>query len=383
MSYEKRSYGLPRRVIPKPYSLKLEAIENYKNKIITNEYLPTITKHMKTLQTNSQVNPAMIDLQPEVKWFMRPYLVNFIIQMHASLKLKPQTLFLCWNIIDRYAAKRIAFKQHYQLIGCVALWIAAKYEDKKSRVPTVSELSLMCSNVYDESMFKEMEIHILSTLGWSLGHTTVEDILQLSVKFSDPDGKEKLDKPIDSYKSNSPQVSSILAIGRYLGELSLYERNYLNYDSTLIGITAHLIACSMLGWDCGARSIDSIYQQYMISQYRQSLSSHCGLSTPVTPTKMGNDFFYENDESQFEENDSHTTSQQQHQQLNEFGPFVTGFNGLDTIKQLRTLSIMLLKSMLNPPEVLIEKIWKMLKICLKWALIFQMFYLTLNHHILL
>lgn len=111
-------------------------------------------------------------------------LLDFLIELHSSFRLQPQTLFLCLNIIDRYCAKRIVFKRHYQLVGCTALWIAGKYEDKKSRVPTLKELTIMCRNAYDEEMFVQMEMHILSTLEWSIGHPTLEDCLQLSIKHS-------------------------------------------------------------------------------------------------------------------------------------------------------------------------------------------------------
>ncbi|GMM45604.1 cyclin [Pichia kluyveri] len=327
----RKSYGPPRRPITKPYSTKLESIENFKNKLITAEYLPSINEHFKYLESSSSVNPSMIDLQPEVKWYMRPYLVNFIIQMHSSLRLKPQTLFLCWNIIDRYCAKRIAFKQHYQLIGCTSLWIASKYEDKKSRVPNIKELNTMCSNVYDDSMFKEMEIHILSTLNWSIGHTTLEDILQLAVKFSDPDGKELLNKPLHLYKGNTPTVSAILAVSRYLCELSLYKRNFLNYSTSLIGISSFLMACSILNMNVGSNFLNNIYQNF-------------------------ESYINDNDNNTKNNNNNNNNNKIDNDDDNKlFGPFISGFNGIDTINEIRKITIELFKSLLNPSEVLIEK----------------------------
>lgn len=317
----RKHYGPPRRQHRSSNSTSnssstpnLESIENFKNKLILNEYIDSITNHLKEIESISAVNPSMIDLQPEVKWFMRPFLVNFIIQLHSSLKLKPQTLFLTWNIIDRYCAKRIAFKQHYQLIGCTSLWIASKFEDKKSRVPSIKELNSMCSNVYDDSMFKEMEIHILSTLNWSINYTNLEDILQLSIKFSDPDGKELLNKPLISYKGNTPTVSAILAVSRFLCELTLYERDFMNYSTSLIGSTCFLFACSILNMDYGSNFIINIYNNFTNS-----------------------DFIFHNDDN-----------------FNN-GPFLQGFNGIETINEIRNISLLLLKSILSPSDILIEK----------------------------
>lgn len=87
---------------------------------------------------------------------MRPYLVDFLIEIHQQHRLRPETLYLALNIVDRYVSKRIVFKKHYQLVGCAALWIAAKFEDAKDRVPTVPELCQMCCGAYDESAFLQV-----------------------------------------------------------------------------------------------------------------------------------------------------------------------------------------------------------------------------------
>lgn len=339
--YMRKSYGPPRRSNKSnASSTKLESLENFKNKLLLNEYTESITHHLKNIEQQSQINPAMIDLQPEVKWYMRPFLVNFIIQMHSSLKLKPQTLFLCWNIIDKYCAKRIAFKQHYQLIGCTALWIAAKYEDKKSRVPTVKELNSMCSNVYDDSMFREMEVHILSTLNWSLSYTNLEDILQLSIKFSDPDGKETLAKPLEYYKGNTPTVSAILAVSRYLCELTLYEKEFMNFTTSLIGSTCFLMACSILNMDYGSTFLSNIYNNF---------------ETSMNHSQFFKDFVFEQNEGESDESFFIEDTENIEPQFINFGPFIQGFHGQETISQIRNIAINLFKSILNPSEVLVEK----------------------------
>ena len=106
---------------------------------------------------------------------MRPYLLDFLIEAHSAFQLLPESLFLTVNLLDRYCSKRVVYKRHYQLVGCAALLIAAKYGDKKDKVPTIKELKSMCCSLYDDDMFLQMEWHVLSTLGWAIGHPTVED----------------------------------------------------------------------------------------------------------------------------------------------------------------------------------------------------------------
>jgi hypothetical protein len=105
------------------------------------------------LQELTMPSVELIDQQPELAWYMRPYLIDFLVEIHSQYRLRPETLYLAVNIADRYTAKRIVYKRHYQLVGCAALWIAAKFEDAKDRIPTVQDLCAMTCNAYDASAF--------------------------------------------------------------------------------------------------------------------------------------------------------------------------------------------------------------------------------------
>lgn len=130
------------------------------------------------MQSQTLPDVESIDIQTEIQWFMRPYLLDFLIEAHTAFQLMPSTLFLAINLLDRYCSKRVVYKRHYQLVGCAALLIAAKYNDKKDRVPTIKELKSMCCSLYDDDMFTQMEWHVLQTLGWTIGHPTVDAFLQ-------------------------------------------------------------------------------------------------------------------------------------------------------------------------------------------------------------
>ncbi|CAK9435341.1 uncharacterized protein LODBEIA_P56940 [Lodderomyces beijingensis] len=243
-------YGPPSHPRPRVYHRIHELIETHANAKLTGEYHEEYVQTLATLEGVSSANPEMIDLQPEIQWYMRPFLIDFLIELHSSFKLQPQTLFLCLNIIDRYCAKRIVFKRHYQLVGCTALWIAGKYEDKKSRVPTLKELTIMCRHAYDEEMFVQMEMHILGTLEWSIGHPTLEDCLQLSIAGSHLSG------PLDD-----TTASAVGAVARFLCELSLYDKFYLAVPTSIVAITAHLLACSMLQLPTAAAALKQLLEK--------------------------------------------------------------------------------------------------------------------------
>lgn len=242
---------------PRPYPHTLEVLEAQANKTLTAEYAADVKLWLAVLEAQLLVNPQMIDIQPEIQWYMRPYLLDFIIELHSLFRLQPLTLFLCVNIIDRYCAKRIVFKRHYQLVGCTALWIAGKYEDKKLRVPTLRELAVMCRQAYDEEMFVQMEMHILLTLEWLLSHPLLEDCLQLAI------AEAGVSANVTPCKYNRPDAQSlkilaVTAVGRFFCELSLYDRFFLSVPTSLIAVTANLLACAMLGVPTAAAHLTSL-----------------------------------------------------------------------------------------------------------------------------
>ncbi|KAJ8140854.1 hypothetical protein OXX80_001731 [Metschnikowia pulcherrima] len=244
------------------YPYVLEVLESQANKKLISEYSEDVKKWLSVLESQSSVNPQMIDIQPEVQWYMRPYLLDFLIELHSSFRLQPSTLFLCVNIIDRYCAKRIVFKRHYQLVGCTALWIAGKYEDKKSRVPTLRELAIMCRQAYDEEMFVQMEMHILSTLEWSLSHPSLEECLQLAIAEAGVSFNVtpcKYNRPSNLRNdSMASKVSAVTAVGRFFCEVSLYDRFFLTMPTSLVAVTANLLACSMLGVTTAASYLEGL-----------------------------------------------------------------------------------------------------------------------------
>ena len=152
---------------------------------------------------------ASMDIQTEIRWFMRPYLLDFLIEAHTASSLLPETLFLTINLLDRYCSKRIVYKRHYQLVGSAALLIAAKYGDRKERVPTIKELRCMCCSQYDDDMFTQMEWHVLQTLGWNIGHPTIDAFLQLA-------------------SEHLPYDAEVEHMACYLSEISLFHRDFVS-----------------------------------------------------------------------------------------------------------------------------------------------------------
>jgi hypothetical protein len=170
-----------------------------------------------------------MDQQPEIRWHMRPCLVDFLVEIHFTFRLRPETLYLTLNIVDRYVSRRIVYIKHYQLVGCAALWIAAKFEDAKERVPTVQDLAQICRETYDESAFIQMEGHLLSTIQWTLGHPTAEAWLRLMC--CGPCYEE-------------PKVQHV---ARFLMEITLFYREFVSHTPSSVALGALTLARFLCG----------------------------------------------------------------------------------------------------------------------------------------
>lgn len=193
------------------------------------EYRDEIRRYMHELERTTASSTQSMDQQPEIRWHMRPCLVDFLVEIHFTFRLRPETLYLTLNIIDRYVSRRVVYVKHYQLVGCAALWIAAKFEDAKERVPTVQDLVHICRDTYEESAFIQMEGHVLQTIQWSLGHPTAEAWLRLMCC------------------SPVPEDTKVQHVARFLMEITLFYREFVKHTPSNIALASLTLARYLCG----------------------------------------------------------------------------------------------------------------------------------------
>lgn len=138
-----------------------------------------------------------MEQQPQISLSMRQSLIEFITDLHSAYYLRPETLFLAINVLDRYASKRVIYRRHYQLVGCAALLVAAKYEDAKENQPLTPDLKRYCSHIYALPAFNQMERHILHTLDFRMGHPTCEAWFRAFTTGIDRSFSESMKKEIE------------------------------------------------------------------------------------------------------------------------------------------------------------------------------------------
>jgi len=191
---------------------------------VEEEYRTDVSTYMHQMEKCTMGCPVSMDQQPEIQWHMRPCLVDFLVEIHFTFRLRPETLYLTLNIVDRYVSRRIVFTKHYQLVGCAAFWIAAKFEDAKERVPSLQDLVHICNDAYDESAFIQMEGHVLATIQWTLGHPTAEAWLRLLC--------------CEAYV----EEAKIQHVARFLMEITLFYREFVKFVPSAIALASLVLA---------------------------------------------------------------------------------------------------------------------------------------------
>ena len=270
--------------------------------------------HLKSLwlclppQNKMMPDVASIDIQSEVQWYMRPYLLDFLVEAHAAFALTSETFFLTLNILDRYCSKRIVYRRHYQLVGCTAMLVAAKFDELSKQVPHVKELANMCCHLYDEDMFIQMERHVLMTLDWHIGAPTTAAFLRCI--FDDGELDAELEHmsmylaEIAMYHRDfvSTRPSEVAKASLALAQIILNRRSYLGQhhwasqynDKTLILLSQHIRKRSKVLYQkyerphasCVAATLDSFFARHDAIARENSVGLPTPEASPQRPSVM-------------------------------------------------------------------------------------------------
>ncbi|SSD60856.1 uncharacterized protein SCODWIG_02617 [Saccharomycodes ludwigii] len=114
---------------------------------------------------------------------LRAVLVDWLIQVHQSFKLFPETLFLAINIMDRFMSLKKISLSKLQLVAITSLFIAAKFEEVV--LPKIKKYSYMTDDAYDEGNIRDAEMYILQTLQFDLAYPNPLNFLR---RISKADG---------------------------------------------------------------------------------------------------------------------------------------------------------------------------------------------------
>ncbi|KAI3404641.2 HGC1 [Candida oxycetoniae] len=226
------------------------------------EYDLDIYDAMVDLILSSRPNLQLYKEQPYLTFAIRLKLIDFLLKMSVRLKILPFVFFKAIKLFDRYCSKRIVLLEQSQLIITTCLWIASKIvggnnhfvnltnldkigvknfktiadlgygsggkylgPTERFRLPKLHELVKLCGAKckYDSGMFKQMEVHVLNTLEWSLNDPSIEEFIISSHEFCIINQEE-------AFASNE-----FFKIKEYISYASLYSHELIDVNVVELG----------------------------------------------------------------------------------------------------------------------------------------------------
>ena len=107
---------------------------------------------------------------------MRAILVSWLVEVHSKYDLRPETLYITVNMVDRYCEKRRVPRAEYQLLGVTAMFIACKYEEITP--PKIAEFVDISDHTYSKQAMLRQEFHILRELSYDITFPTTFRFLE-------------------------------------------------------------------------------------------------------------------------------------------------------------------------------------------------------------
>jgi G2/mitotic-specific cyclin 2 len=205
--------------------------EDLDDPVMAAEYVVDIFDYLKDLEHETLPSPDYIDHQPELEWKMRGILIDWLIEVHASFRLLPETLFLTVNIIDRFLSAEIVSLDRLQLVGVTAMFIASKYEEVLS--PHVANFSQVADETFSDKEILDAERHVLATLNYNMSYPNPMNFLRRISKADNYDIETR-------------------TLGKYLMEISLLEHRLMEYKQSHIAAASMYLARLILdrsSWD--------------------------------------------------------------------------------------------------------------------------------------
>jgi len=187
------------------------------------EYIDEIYAYIKQTEINTMPLPNYMDTQKELSWQMRGVLIDWLVNLHGTFRMLPETLFICVNIVDRFLSCRVVSLVRFQLVGVASLFIAAKFEEMCC--PSVDELVRVCDEGYTTTQVLKAEAYILKALGFDLSYPGPMSFLRRTSKADDYDpavrtlAKYFIEIAIVDWRMLDVKPSLSSAAGIYFGRL--------------------------------------------------------------------------------------------------------------------------------------------------------------------
>uniref|UniRef100_A0AAY4CJI5 G2/mitotic-specific cyclin-B3 n=1 Tax=Denticeps clupeoides TaxID=299321 RepID=A0AAY4CJI5_9TELE len=159
--------------------------------------------------------------QPFLNENMRAILVDWLVEVQENYELNHETLYLAVKLMDHYLSRMGTNKESLQLVGCAAMLIASKFEERIP--PSIDDFLYICDDAYKRSQLITMEASILNVLNFDINIPVPYHFLRRYAKCVGAN-------------------METLTLARYFCELSLQDMVFLPVRGSLLASACLLIA---------------------------------------------------------------------------------------------------------------------------------------------
>jgi hypothetical protein len=195
------------------------------------DYVQDIIDHFFRIETKTMPNRHYMSRQRDINDQMRAILIDWLVEVHAKFRCVPEVIWLCVNILDRYLETHQVAKSKLQLVGCVAMLVACKYEEIYPH--DVPDFVHICDNAYTAEDILQMETTVLNALEYEITVPTAEFFIQRFVKIA---------------RGNT----EMLKLSCYFAERTIQEYSFIKYRPSSIAAAALCLAIKTLNCQPGS-----------------------------------------------------------------------------------------------------------------------------------
>jgi len=183
------------------------------------EYKADILERFFSTESLTLPRADYMNLQNDITPKMRMILMDWLIEVHMKYRLRPETLHLTVNLVDRYLSHKQINRKKLQLVGVVAMFVASKFEEIAP--PEIGDWVYITDNAYTKDDVLLVEVSMLQTLSFNIVVPTAAHFFDVLAAANSCDEVQK-------------------SVAQYLLELALLDTRMLQYTPS------HVVSAALL-----------------------------------------------------------------------------------------------------------------------------------------
>ena len=203
------------------------------------DYASHILGHMLSSQATMLPSSSYMAQQADLNPKMREILVDWLTEVSHKFRLQEETMLLSVSIVDRFLSVQPVGRRRLQLVGCVGMLLACKYEEML--VPEVDDFVHVSDKAYTRDDLIECEATVLNALSFRLTAPSPLRFLDTLYAREVMDGQEKHESDVEAALRERVRLQSL-----YLLNISLQHYRFLAFRPALLALSAFALSSASI-----------------------------------------------------------------------------------------------------------------------------------------